>query len=317
MSFLSPLPMTLSLSYKEFVMSKQVAFIGLGNMGAGMAANLVKAGFAVTAFDLMPAALAQAKKDSCNTAATAHEAVAAADYIVSMLPNGQIVENLYIHNDKLLDAIDKKAVVIDCSTIAPENSRALIAAAEAKGIAAIDAPVSGGVAAAAAGSLAFMCGGTEAACAAAKPVLQAMGANIFRAGDAGAGQVAKVCNNMLLAIHMSGTAEALQLGMDNGLDPKVLSDIMLKSSGCNWSLEKYNPVPGVMDSVPSSNGYQGGFMVDLMLKDLGLAMAAALASKSSTPMGAAARNLYSLHKNSDGKDKGSMDFSSILQLFAK
>lgn len=298
-------------------MTKKVAFIGLGNMGAGMAANLVKANYSVTAFDLSAAALEQAKADGCQVAATAQAAVDGADVVVSMLPNGQIVENLYIHKDKLLESISSDALLIDCSTVAPENSRNMIAAAERHGIAAIDAPVSGGVAAAAAGTLAFMCGGTEAACDAAKPVLDAMGANIFRAGDAGAGQVAKVCNNMLLAIHMSGTAEALQLGMDNGLDPKVLSNIMLKSSGCNWSLEKYNPVPDVMEGVPSSNGYQGGFMVDLMLKDLGLAMESALASKSSTPMGAAARNLYNLHKNSDGQDKGGKDFSSILELYAK
>lgn len=298
-------------------MTKKVAFIGLGNMGAGMAANLVKANYSVTAFDLSAPALEQAKADGCQVAATAQAAVSGADVVVSMLPNGQIVENLYIHKEKLLESISSDAVVIDCSTVAPENSRNMIAAAESRGIAAIDAPVSGGVAAAAAGTLAFMCGGTEDACNAAKPILEAMGANIFRAGDAGAGQVAKVCNNMLLAIHMSGTAEALQLGMDNGLDPKVLSNIMLKSSGCNWSLEKYNPVPDVMEGVPSSNGYQGGFMVDLMLKDLGLAMESALASKSSTPMGAAARNLYSLHKNSDGQDKGSKDFSSILELYAK
>lgn len=298
-------------------MSKQVAFIGLGNMGAGMAANLVAAGFKVLAFDLSAEALAQAKSSGCQIASNAHEAVAFADYVVSMLPNGQIVENLYIHNDALLESIQSHALIIDCSTIAPENARNLIAAADEKGLSAVDAPVSGGVAAAAAGTLAFMCGGQQAACEAAKPVLEAMGANIFRAGDAGAGQVAKICNNMLLAIHMTGTAEALQLGMDNGLDPAVLSNIMLKSSGCNWSLEKYNPVPGVMDGVPSSNEYQGGFMVDLMLKDLGLAMEAALASRSSTPMGAAARNLYSLHKNSEQTDKGSKDFSSILELFAK
>jgi len=165
--------------------------------------------------------------------------------------------------------------------------------------------------------LAFMVGGTEADFERAKEVLNAMGSNVFRAGEVGAGQAAKVCNNMLLAIHMAGTAEALQLGMDNGLDPKVLSEIMLKSSGCNWSLEKYNPVPGVMENVPASNGYQGGFLVDLMLKDLGLAMEASLASRSSVPMGAAARNLFNLHKHSGGEDKGTKDFSSIAQFYAK
>ena len=298
-------------------MSKTVAFIGLGNMGGGMAANLVKAGFEVNAFDLMEANLNAAKEAGCTAVDCAKKAVDGADYVVSMLPNGAIVESVYIDGDALLEAIPKQALVLDCSTIAPDNSRRVGAAAEKLGVQFVDAPVSGGVAAAAAGTLAFMVGGTQANFEASKPVLEAMGANIFRAGDVGAGQVAKICNNMLLAIHMSGTAEALQLGIDNGLDPKALSDIMLKSSGCNWSLEKYNPVPGVMEGVPSSNGYQGGFMVDLMLKDLGLAQEAANGSKSSIPMGSAARNLFNLHKNSDGEDKGGRDFSSIQQLFSR
>jgi 3-hydroxyisobutyrate dehydrogenase len=304
-------------------MAKKVAFIGLGNMGGGMAANLVKGGFEVRAFDLSPAAQAYAKQVGCTIVNTAADAVQEADYVVSMLPNGNIVESVYLGNansngsDALLNVIPKTALVLDCSTISPENSRNVGVAAEQVGICFVDAPVSGGVAAAAAGTLAFMVGGTEANYESAKIVLQAMGANIFLAGEVGAGQVAKVCNNMLLAIHMAGTAEALQLGMDNGLDPKTLSDIMLKSSGCNWSLEKYNPVPGVMKGAPASNDYQGGFMVDLMLKDLGLATEASLASRSSIPMGSTARNLFSLHKNSAGEDKGLKDFSSIQQLYSK
>lgn len=298
-------------------MNKTVAFIGLGNMGGGMAANLVKAGFKVNAFDLMPANLKAAQDAGCTPVDCVKKAVEGADYIVSMLPNGAIVESVYIDGDALLEVIPKTALVLDCSTIAAANSRRVGAAAEALGVQFVDAPVSGGVAAAAAGTLAFMVGGTEANFEAGKVVLEAMGTNIFRAGDVGAGQVAKICNNMLLAIHMSGTAEALQLGIDNGLDPKTLSNIMLKSSGSNWSLEKYNPVPGVMDGVPSSNGYQGGFMVDLMLKDLSLAMEASVGSKSSIPMGAAARNLFNLHKNSTGVDKGMQDFSSIQQLYTK
>ena len=181
-----------------------------------------------------------------------------------------------------------------------------------KNIRAIDAPVSGGVAAAAAGTLAFMCGGAEDAVEDAKAVLAVMGANVFRAGSAGAGQVAKVCNNMLLAIHMTGTAEALQLGVDNGLDPAVLSNIMLKSSGANWSLEKYNPYPGVMATTPASNNYNPGFMVKLMQKDLGLAMAAAATSSSKTPMGAMANKLYGEHSNDATCN---LDFSSILKLY--
>lgn len=303
-------------------MSKIVAFIGLGNMGGGMAANLVKAGFTVNAFDLLPANLQAAAAQGCTPVDCARKAVANADYVVSMLPNGAIVESVYIGGnngggDALLDAIPKMALVLDCSTVAPANSRRVGVEAAKRGIRFVDAPVSGGVAAAAAGTLAFMVGGSAADFDSAKPVLQAMGANIFRAGDVGAGQVAKICNNMLLAIHMSGTAEALQLGMDNGLDPAVLSEIMLKSSGCNWSLEKYNPVPGVMAGAPASREYQGGFMVDLMLKDLGLAQEAAAASRSSIPMGASARNLFNLHKNSGDQDKGNLDFSSIQQLYAK
>lgn len=298
--------------------SPSVAFIGLGNMGGGMAPNLVKAGFDVHAFDLSAEALAEAKDHGCTIYNSANEAVKGADFIVSMLPNGAIVEALYIDNaDALLDAIATTALIIDCSTVAASSSKRLAQAAAAKGIAAIDAPVSGGVAAAAAGTLAFMCGGEQAAFDAAKPVLAAMGSNIFRAGDAGAGQIAKICNNMLLAVHMTGTAEALQLGVDNGLDPKILSDIILKSSGCNWSIEKYNPYPGVMEGVPASKGYEGGFMVDLMLKDLGLAQQAALASQSATPMGAAARNLFNLHKHSGPEDKGGKDFSSVLEMFKR
>ncbi|MDN3640957.1 3-hydroxyisobutyrate dehydrogenase [Simiduia curdlanivorans] len=300
-------------------MTQKVAFIGLGNMGGGMAANLVKGGFEVRAFDLSPAAQAHAKEEGCRIAASAAEAVVGADYVVSMLPNGAIVESVYIGSDgteALLNVIPKTALILDCSTIAPDSARRVGAAAEKAGIRFVDAPVSGGVAAAAAGTLAFMVGGVESSFEAAKTVLQPMGANIFRAGDVGAGQVAKICNNMLLAIHMTGTAEALQLGMDNGLDPSVLSNIMLKSSGCNWSLQKYNPVPGVMEGVPASKDYQGGFMVDLMLKDLGLAMEASLTSRSSIPMGAAARNLFNLHKHSAGEDQGKKDFSSIQKFYA-
>ena len=298
-------------------MSKTVAFIGLGNMGGGMAANLVKAGFKVNAFDLMEANLKAAADVGCTPMDCSKKAVEGVDFVVSMLPNGAIVESVYIDGDALLEAIPKTALILDCSTIAPANSRRVGAEAEKRGMKFVDAPVSGGVAAAAAGTLAFMVGGTEENFETGKEVLAAMGANIFRAGDVGAGQVAKICNNMLLAIHMSGTAEALQLGIDNGLDPKALSEIMLKSSGCNWSLEKYNPVPGVMAGAPASNDYQGGFMVDLMLKDLGLAQEAATASKSSIPMGGAARNLFNLHKNSGGEDKGAKDFSSIQQLYSK
>ena len=301
-------------------MSKKIAFIGLGNMGGGMAANLVKNNFEVWAFDLSEKALAQAKSQGCSIAGSATSAVSGADYVISMLPNGKIVEDLYIGNDDnqaLLNFIPTSALILDCSTIAPVNSRKVGAAAKKSGIRFLDAPVSGGVASANAGTLSFMVGGTEEDFESSKSVLTAMGANVFHAGNVGAGQAAKICNNMLLAIHMTGTAEALQLGVDNGLDPVVLSEIMLKSSGCNWSLEKYNPMPGVMPSVPASNNYEGGFMVDLMLKDLGLAMEAALSSNSSVPMGAAARNLFNLHKHLSDENQGAKDFSSIQKFYAK
>ncbi len=292
----------------------RVAFIGLGNMGGGMAANLVKAGFEVNAFDLAPAALQGAVAAGCTASTSACEAVKDVDYVVSMLPDGAIVENIYIDNDKLLDAMPGTALVMDCSTIAARNSQRLALEADQRGIQCIDAPVSGGIAAAADGTLAFMCGGSQEAFEAARPVLSAMGKNLFLAGESGAGQVAKMCNNMLLAVHMIGTAEALQLGVDNGLDPAVLSEIMLNSSGSNWSLEKYNPYPGVMDNVPAARNYEGGFMNMLMLKDLGLALDAATSSKSSVPMGSLARNLYALHT---GKGNELRDFSSIIEQFKK
>ena len=294
----------------------KVAFIGLGNMGSGMAANLVKSGFDVTAFDVLETHLDAAVKCGCKASDSAQDAVNDVEFVISMLPNGDIVEKLYI-TDRLLDAISAESLVIDCSTIAAENARNVGQVAQQKGVQFIDAPVSGGVAAAAAATLAFMVGGTEENFIRSQKVLNVMGANVFRAGNVGAGQVAKICNNLLLAVHMTGTAEALQLGIDNGLDPKVLSNIMLKSSGCNWSLEKYNPVPGVMKTAPASNGYKGGFMTDLMLKDLGLAQQAAIATQSDIPMGLSAQKLFELRKNQDGLDNGQSDFSSVYCLYKK
>ncbi|WP_308365491.1 MULTISPECIES: 3-hydroxyisobutyrate dehydrogenase [unclassified Microbulbifer] len=292
-------------------MNGNVAFFGLGHMGGPMSANLVKAGFNVTGFDpvgeLLDAATAQGVKKSTSPL----EAIAGADYVVSMLPNGEDVEALYIDSDKLLDHIAENTLVIDCSTVAAASSTRLIAEAQKRGLHAVEAPVSGGVAGAVAGTLSFMCGGDAADVECARQVLQHMGSNVFHAGPAGAGQTAKICNNMLLAIHMIGTAEALQLGVDNGLDPKVLSEIMLKSSGANWSLEKYNPYPGVMENVPASKNYSGGFMVKLMCKDLGLAQLAATASRSYTPLGSLARNLYGLHGQAGNEG---LDFSSIQKL---
>ncbi|MCA0899536.1 3-hydroxyisobutyrate dehydrogenase [Microbulbifer agarilyticus] len=294
---------------------KTIAFIGLGNMGGPMAANLAKSGFRVTAFDLSEVMLESAVANGCVKAESALAAIENADAVVSMLPSGEAVRTLYLGVHGLIQAMRQEVLLIDCSTISANDARQVIAAAGERGIGAVDAPVSGGTAAAAAGTLSFMCGGEAGTVASARPVLEAMGSNIFHAGPAGSGQVAKICNNMLLAIHMIGTAEALQLGVDNGLDPAVLSEIMRASSGGNWSLEKYNPYPGVMEGVPASRDYTGGFSVALMLKDLGLAMDTAAGSASSTPLGALAKNLYQLH----GGDavNSALDFSSIQNLFRR
>ena len=291
-----------------------IAFIGLGNMGAPMVANLCAKGFGVRAFDVSAQALQNAVAVGCEAAVSATDAVAGADVVLTMLPNGEIVESLLIDEQRLLEVIPSGALLIDCSTVSATTSLRVHQQADSLGVQCLDAPVSGGVGAAKAGTLAFMCGGTQHAFAAAQAVLGAMGANIFRAGDAGAGQTAKICNNMLLAVHMAGTAEALQMGVNNGLDPAVLSEIMRKSSGGNWSLEKYNPYPGVMPEVPASNDYAGGFLVKLMLKDLGLAANAGKSSSSKTPMGDQAHALFQELKDS-AEDAEGKDFSSILKIF--
>ena len=288
-----------------------IAFIGLGNMGAPMANNLIKAGHQLAVFDLVPGAVNSLADAGARPAASAADAVKGAEIVVTMLPASKHVESLYLDSD-LLGAIDPAALVIECSTIAPDSARKVATAAQARGLAMIDAPVSGGTGGAAAGTLTFIVGGEASALDRAMPVLQAMGKNIFHAGAAGAGQVAKICNNMLLGILMAGTSEALALGVANGLDPKVLSDIIAKSSGRNWATELYNPWPGVMENTPASKGYAGGFGVDLMLKDLGLAAEAALSTRSSIPLGELARNLYSLHS---GDGSGKLDFSSIVNLY--
>ena len=293
----------------------RIGFIGLGNMGGPMAANLARAGHAVRVFDLMPESVAKAIAAGCIAAGDAREAVTGCDLAISMLPAGEHVRGLWLAEgggQDLLGALPAGAQVIDCSTIDVASARAVGDAAKARGIRFLDAPVSGGVTGAAAGTLTFIVGGESADFEAARPILACMGQNLFHAGALGAGQIAKMCNNMLLAIHMAGTAEALALGVKEGLDPGVLSTIMGKSSGNNWSLERYNPWPGVMENVPAARNYQGGFMTRLMVKDLGLAMALAEHAHSAVPMGALARNLFNLHA-SQGRE--SKDFSSILDLY--
>lgn len=288
-----------------------VAFIGLGNMGAPMAHNLAKAGVALRVFDVIPASMESFAAAGINTCSSAAQACEGANIVISMLPAGQHVQALYLGADGLLNKLQPGTLIIDCSTIDPDTSRRVAHAAAASDILAIDAPVSGGTHGASAGTLTFIVGGHEQALDQARPLLELMGKNIFHAGAAGAGQAAKIANNMMLGILMIGTAEALTLGVANGLDPKILSDIMARSSGRNWAVEVYNPWPGVMDNVPAAREYSGGFGVDLMLKDLGLAMDAANAANCSTPLGQLARELYALHSQ---KGHGKLDFSSILKL---
>lgn len=289
-----------------------IAFLGLGQMGGPMALNLVKAGHEVRAYDPVGSAVVRAGEGGCLPCDSVAQAVRGAQVVISMLPTTQAMEDLYLGAGKLLERVAPGTLLIDSSTVAPHAPRAVAARAQEKQLAFIDAPVSGGVAGAAAGTLTFICGGEAAHVEKARDILLQMGRNVFHAGTHGAGQVAKICNNMLLAVHMIGTAEALQLGADNGLDPKVLSEIMLKSSGRNWSLELYNPYPGVMDNVPAAHAYAGGFKTRLMNKDLGLAAETATASHSKTPMGDLARELYQRHGAAGADD---LDFSSIQQVF--
>ena len=290
----------------------KVAFLGLGNMGLPMAFHLIKAGHQVQGFDLVQTQLDIFKAGGGISMQSASEAAAAdVDVIISMLPASRHVEALYLGDSGLLATANPRALLIDCSTISPKMSQAVAAAAKAQGFAMIDAPVSGGTAGAQAATLTFMVGGEAADVERARPLLEKMGKNIFHAGASGSGQTVKVCNNMLLGIQMLGTSEALRLGLANGMDPKVLSEIMSKSSGRNWVLELYNPCPGVMEGVPSSKGYVGGFGVDLMLKDLGLATENAGDLEMSVPLGELSRKLYEAHSNAGN---GQLDFSSVFNL---
>ncbi|MCI2260469.1 3-hydroxyisobutyrate dehydrogenase [Xanthomonas indica] len=292
----------------------RIAFIGLGNMGGPMAVNLVRAGHVVRVFDLNPAALAAAAAAGAHAADSAVAAVAEAEVVISMLPASRHVEALFLGTEGLLAHIPAGALLIDSSTIAPASARTLAAAAVARGLQPLDAPVSGGTAGAAAGTLTFIVGGAAATLERARPVLEAMGRNIFHMGEAGAGQVAKLCNNMALGVIMAATAEALALGAAHGLDPAALSRMMAVSTGRSWATEVCNPWPGVLDQAPASRGYRGGFGSDLMLKDLGLAAEAAMATGAAIPLGELARNLYALNRR---QGRGALDFSSVVQLLAE
>jgi len=290
-------------------MSQTIAFIGLGNMGGGMAANLLKNGFAVRAFDLSEEALAKAVEAGAVRCASVAEAVEGADAVVTMLPAGKHVEGVY--SGEVFAAAKADALFLDCSTIDVATARRVEEAAAAKGFEMVDAPVSGGIAAANGGTLTFMVGGSDQAFGRAKPILSAMGKAVIHAGGAGNGQAAKICNNMLLGATMVATCETFAMAKKLGLDPQTFYDISSVSSGQSWSMTSYCPVPGVGPQSPSDNGYQGGFAVGLMLKDLKLASEAAASVGASVPMGNAAESLYQLLAN---QGEAARDFSLMIEM---
>ncbi len=288
-----------------------IGFIGLGNMGIGMASNLAKSGHEVRALDISKAAVERAAAAGCIAATDMHDCVGAADIVITMLPAGAAVRLVYGDDDGVFKRAKAGALLIDCSTIDVESAREVSSAALERGYAMIDAPVSGGVGGAQAGTLTFMCGGTEESFARAKPYLEIMGKNIFHAGAAGNGQVAKIANNMLLGIHMIGTCEAFNLAQKLGLDAQTFYDISSTASGQNWSMTSYCPAPGPVPAAPSNHGYKAGFSAAMMLKDMRLSQQAAKSVEASTPLAARTEELYSLMQ-AQGKD--SLDFSAIMAL---
>ncbi len=289
----------------------KIALIGLGNMGLPMAANLLKAGHAVAGHDLAPVALDAHKANGGAVTGSIAEAVAGAEVVVTMLPAGQHVAEVYLGEKGVLASVaGGKPVLIDSSTIDVATARRVAAAAAKAGMEMLDAPVSGGVGGATAGTLTFMCGGTEAGFARAQPVLQCMGKNIFHAGASGAGQTVKMCNNMMLAVAMFGVAEAFVLADRLGLERQKLYDIVSTATGRSWALTDYCPAPGPVPSAPSNRDYAGGFMASLMLKDLTLAKDAAEFVDAPTPLGAHAQRLYQA-VNEGGE--GAKDFSVVFR----
>jgi 3-hydroxyisobutyrate dehydrogenase len=284
-----------------------VAFIGLGNMGGPMAANLVKSGHKVVAFDLVAASRNQAESDGASTAESAVASVKGADVVITMLPAGKHVLSVW---NEVVPSMAKGALIIDCSTIDVESAKAAHALAGKHGAASIDAPVSGGTGGAKGATLTFMCGGDDKAFAAAKPVLEKMGKKIVHCGGAGAGQAAKICNNMILGISMIAVSEAFALGEKLGLSHQALFDVASTSSGQCWSLTTYCPVPGPVPTSPANNDYKPGFATALMLKDLTLAQDAATAAGAATPLGKHAQEIY---KAFDATGNGGVDFSGIVR----
>lgn len=294
----------------------KVGFIGLGNMGGPMARNLIKAGHELVVFDLSEPAISQLKAVGAHVAPSpeALAKTAGLEVIITMLPASAHVRAVYTGHQGLLSAVGKGVVLIDCSTIDPQTARDVAALAQKQGNPMVDAPVSGGTGGAEGGTLTFMVGGNQVDFDYVKPLLSHMGKNIVHCGGVGNGQVAKVANNMLLGISMIASAEAMSLGVALGMDPKVLAGIINTSSGRCWSSEIYNPYPGVVETAPAARGYTGGFGVDLMLKDLGLATEAAKAAKQSVVLGAVAQQLYQAFS---AQGNGQLDFSAIIQMNQK
>ncbi|XP_034030891.1 3-hydroxyisobutyrate dehydrogenase b [Thalassophryne amazonica] len=287
-----------------------VGFVGLGNMGNPMAKNLLKHGYPVIATDVFPESCKEVQELGAQIVDNPSEVADRADRIITMLPSSPNVINVYAGPNGILKKVKKGSLLIDSSTIDPAVSKEMAAATEKMGAVFMDAPVSGGVGAANSGKLTFMVGGAEEEFNAAKELLSCMGANVVYCGQVGTGQAAKICNNMLLAIGMIGTSETMNLGIRLGLDPKLLATVLNMSSGRCWSSDTYNPVPGVMEGVPSANNYQGGFFTHLMAKDLGLAQDSATSTRTSVPLGSLAHQIYRMMC---ARGYGSKDFSSVFQ----
>lgn len=295
-----------SRAFSSAPASRRLGFIGLGNMGGHMAHNLLKAGHDVVVFDVSQDALDTAVSRGATQASSPAEVARQSDVVITMLPSNPHVRSVYEGPDGVLSGVSAKTLLIDSSTIEPDVARQVAQSASAAGARLVDAPVSGGVGGAQAGTLTFMVGGSDDEFSQAKAVLEPMAGNIVHCGDIGTGQVAKVCNNLILGISMLGVAEAMNLGVKLGADPKKLAGIINTSSGRCWSSDTYNPCPGVIEGVPSSNDFNGGFGVDLMKKDLDLARGAAEGVKTPLPMGNMAHQLYQLMSSQGlgGKDFG-------------
>jgi 3-hydroxyisobutyrate dehydrogenase len=291
----------------------RIGFIGLGNMGMPMLRNLLAAGHAASAFDVVASAREAAAAAGAGPARSAAEAVAGAEVVITMLPEGRHVREVYLGADGVIAAAAEDALLIDCSTIDVATARAVWQAAAQRGLEMVDAPVSGGVAGATNATLTFMVGGEDGAVARARPILEQLGATVVHTGPSGNGQAAKICNNMMLAIGMIGVAEAFTMAERLGLGAEALFQVASRSSGQCWALTSYCPVPGLVPSSPANRGFQPGFTAAMMAKDLGLAQDAASSVEVATPLGSAARNLYALFK---AKGHGELDFSAIIKMIA-